>query len=90
VIITSSPPKGVEVLDAPQVLFSGVTVGDLASWVDSLLFAGVLRFGAESFTRVVEAKDNRKQLAYTFQVCRARPAAETLHRIFPLGTAFGR
>jgi len=50
------------------VIFSGVTVGDVASWVDSLLVAGLLRFGAESFSRVLDAGNKRKQLAYTFQV----------------------
>jgi hypothetical protein len=47
------------------------TVGDVASWIDSLLVAGLLRFGAQSFTRVAETRQKRKQLAYTFQVGRA-------------------
>ena len=53
--------------EAPTVLFSGVTVGDVASWVDSLLVAALLRFGAASFTSVLDTRHKQKQLAYTFQ-----------------------
>ncbi|KIZ01686.1 hypothetical protein MNEG_6274 [Monoraphidium neglectum] len=59
--------SGVEVSEAPEVLFSGVTVGDVATWMDSLLVAGLLRYGAESFGRVLDTGNERKQLAYTFQ-----------------------
>lgn len=51
-----------------QVLFNGVTVGDVASWVDSLLVAYLLRFGASSFSRVETTTHEERQLAYTFQV----------------------
>lgn len=53
---------------APQVLFNGITVGDVASWVDSLLVAYLLRFGAASFSQVEETTHQERQLAYTFQV----------------------
>lgn len=53
---------------SPQVLFNGVTVGDVASWVDSLLVAYLLRFGAGSFERVEATTHEERQLAYTFQV----------------------
>jgi hypothetical protein len=49
------------------VLFNGITVGDFASWVDSLLVAGLLRFGADSFKKV-EDSSPEKQMAFTFQV----------------------
>ena len=58
----------------PDVLFSGVTVGDLASWVDSLLVAGLLRFGAASFGSVLDTRHKSKQLAYTFQARLVWPA----------------
>jgi hypothetical protein len=51
------------------VLFNGITVGDVASWVDSLLVAYLLRFGATSFSRVETTTCKERQLAYTFQVC---------------------
>ena len=51
-----------------QVLFNGITVGDVASWVDSLLVAYLLRFGASSFSRVETTTCKERQLAYTFQV----------------------
>jgi hypothetical protein len=51
-----------------QVLFNGITVGDVASWVDSLLVAYLLNFGAASFSRVEETTHEERQLAYTFQV----------------------
>lgn len=54
----------------PQVLFNGITVGDVASWVDSLLVAYLLRFGASSFSRVETTSCKDRQLAYTFQVCK--------------------
>jgi len=53
---------------AAQVLFNGITVGDVASWVDSLLVAYLLRFGASSFSRVEQTVHEERQLAYTFQV----------------------
>jgi hypothetical protein len=53
---------------ALQVLFNGITVGDVASWVDSLLVAYLLRFGATSFSRVEVTTCKERQLAYTFQV----------------------
>jgi hypothetical protein len=55
-----------------QVLFNGITVGDVASWVDSLLVAYLLNFGASSFSRVEETTHEERQLAYTFQVRRRR------------------
>jgi hypothetical protein len=54
-----------------QVLFNGITVGDVASWVDSLLVAYLLRFGASSFSTVEKTECKERQLAYTFQVGRA-------------------
>jgi hypothetical protein len=51
-----------------QVLFNGITVGDVASWVDSLLVAYLLAFGATSFSRVETTACKERQLAYTFQV----------------------
>lgn len=60
-----------------QVLFNGVTVGDLASWVDSLLVAYLLAFGADAFRQVEETAHTERQLAYTFQVRSA--AARCLH-----------
>ena len=48
--------EALEAAEAPaRVLFSGITVGDVASWVDSLLVAGLLRFGAESFARAADS-----------------------------------
>jgi hypothetical protein len=52
------------------VLFNGITVGDVASWVDSLLVAYLLNFGAASFNRVEQTTHEERQLAYTFQVRR--------------------
>jgi hypothetical protein len=57
------------------VLFNGITVGDFASWVDSLLVAGLLRFGAESFKKV-EDSSPEKQMAFTFQVGSSAGPAE--------------
>lgn len=51
----------------PSELVKGVTVGDVASWVDSLLVAALLRFGSSSFQRVIDTKSKDKQLAYAFQ-----------------------
>jgi hypothetical protein len=67
IALSLATAHGVEVAEAPEVL-SGVTVGDVASWVDSLLMAGLLRYGAQSFSRVLDTSQKRKQLAYTFQV----------------------
>ena len=50
-----------------QVLINGITVGDIASWMDSLLFAGLLRYGAGAFA-AVESSSEDKQMAYTFVV----------------------
>jgi hypothetical protein len=52
---------------ALQVLINGITVGDIASWMDSLLFAGLLRYGASAFA-AVEGTTQDKQLSYTFVV----------------------
>jgi hypothetical protein len=65
---------------AVQVLFNGITVGDVASWVDSLLVAYLLRFGASSFSTVEKTACKERQLAYTFQVgrvCCARNRASS-------------
>lgn len=50
-----------------QVLFNGFTVGDVASWVDSLLVAYLLNFGAQSFKKIEDTAHEERQLAYTFQ-----------------------
>jgi hypothetical protein len=63
ILPASRPP-----LATLQVLFNGITVGDVASWVDSLLVAYLLRFGASSFSRVETTTCKERQLAYTFQV----------------------
>lgn len=52
VALSLGASHGLEVEDAPEVLFSGVTVGDVASWVDSLLVAALLRYGGASFEQV--------------------------------------
>jgi hypothetical protein len=59
--------------ESPAILLFGVTVGDVAYWVDSLLMAGLLRFAARPFQRVaappvgpVDAGAN--QMGYVFQV----------------------
>jgi hypothetical protein len=81
IALSLAATRGVQVAEAPELL-SGVTVGDVASWVDSLLMAGLLRYGADSFSRVLDTQHKRKQLAYTFQARagagrRAAEAAET-------------
>jgi hypothetical protein len=63
------------------VLFNGITVGDVASWVDSLLVAYLLNFGAASFSRVEQTTHEERQLAYTFQVrIRAACGVCVLHK----------
>lgn len=68
IALSVAASSGVTLEEAPEVLFNGVTVGDVASWVDSLLVAALLRFGADSFARVEEPRNSDRQLAYTFQV----------------------
>ncbi|KAF6252187.1 hypothetical protein COO60DRAFT_546764 [Scenedesmus sp. NREL 46B-D3] len=67
IALTVAASAGMPMEDAPEVLFNGITVGDVASWVDSLLVAYLLNFGASSFSRVEQTTHEERQLAYTFQ-----------------------
>ncbi|WIA31349.1 hypothetical protein OEZ86_002250 [Tetradesmus obliquus] len=67
IALTVAASSGLPMEDAPEVLFNGITVGDVASWVDSLLVAALLNLGAASFSRVEETTCKERQLAYTFQ-----------------------
>jgi hypothetical protein len=44
-----------------------VTVGDVANWVDSLLVAALLRYGASAFSAAAETPDAARQLPYAFR-----------------------
>ncbi|KAF8057765.1 Nek1 [Scenedesmus sp. PABB004] len=67
IALTLAASAGMEMDEAPEVLFNGITVGDVASWVDSLLVAYLLAFGAASFERVEGAPSDERKLAFTFQ-----------------------
>ena len=57
--------------EASTMLFSGLAVGDVSSWVDSLLMAALLRFCNQSFKSAQDDSNKDNQLAYVFQASAA-------------------
>jgi hypothetical protein len=65
--------------ESPATLFFGVTVGDVAYWADSLLMAGLLRFAARPFQRLMGAPSASPQsLPGDQDSLEAMPSAEGL------------
>jgi hypothetical protein len=70
VLLAEKTGKPIETSEATEMLFSQLPVGDVSSWIDSLLMAGLLRFCSTSFKSAQKDSNQGKQLAYVFQVRR--------------------
>ena len=68
VVLAERTGAPIETSEATEMLFGQLPVGDVSSWIDSLLMAALLRFCSSSFKNAQKDSTQGKHLAYVFQV----------------------